>query len=212
MDYALPRYPSENFPPPTIEAPTDLPPVYRGFWQGGRGYLVDKISGKLATEDTPEELREERVITEVHSILYWLGRTGDAQFPLWEGPVRAWAAARGLVDQTEAVIPTATDDIHRPEYAPRFTVTAPTTGTIYRPDQTVNVAIDDYRGRFPLGRVEAFLNDQYLGAVERAPFTLAFNLGEVADLREVNELRVVVYDSVKNRTSQKLELRTAVAE
>ena len=212
MDYALPRYPSENFPPPTIEAPTDLPPVYRGFWQGGRGYLVDKISGKLATEDTPEELREERVITEVHSILYWLGRTGDAQFPLWEGPVRAWAAARGLVDQTEAVIPTATDDIHRPEYAPRFTVTAPTTGTIYRPDQTVNVAIDDYRGRFPLGRVEAFLNDQYLGAVERAPFTLAFNLGEVADLREVNELRVVVYDSVKNRASQKLELRAAVAE
>ena len=30
-------------------------PVLRGIWQGNENFFIDKISGKLATENTPKE-------------------------------------------------------------------------------------------------------------------------------------------------------------
>lgn len=211
FDRALKKLPAEEFlkPEPTS---TELPPVYRGFWQGGRSYFIDKISGKLATNYTPVDLQQEKVVRQVHSILYWLNRQNDPQFPLWETPVRAWAAQGGLVDETEQIIPTATDDIHRPELAPQVSFLSPTPETTYQStDQiTVNLQIItppvNNRPGFPPARVDFFLNNTLLGARDRPPFTYTFTPQEFDELiKETNELRVVVYDSVQNQTAVKTE-------
>ncbi len=49
---------------------------------------VNKISGKLATENTPNDLVEMRVYTKLHS--------EKPKDPRWEGPVLAWAKAHGF--------------------------------------------------------------------------------------------------------------------
>ena len=39
-----------------------------------KSFIIDKISGKLATENTPLETRQEKIITNVRSILYWVDK------------------------------------------------------------------------------------------------------------------------------------------
>ena len=73
MQEILKEYPKEEFrkPPKTSE---DIKPILRGVWQGGEQYIIDRISGKLATEYTPKETQEKRVLTNVHNILYWVNK------------------------------------------------------------------------------------------------------------------------------------------
>src|SRR3989344_1178644 len=101
---ALKEMPKESFEKPDLQTdPTKVKPALRGFWQGNENFFIDKISGKLATESTPKETLEEKIITNVHSILYWVNRsdiTGPApenpaanpQFSHWEIPVQRWWA------------------------------------------------------------------------------------------------------------------------
>jgi 1A family penicillin-binding protein len=205
MNAAIATRPVANFTPPEPTS-TELPPVYRGFWQGNRSYVVDKVSGKLATEYTPEELREERVVQEVHSLLYWLDRRGDAQFDLWERPVRAWAIANGHLDQTGG-IPDEPDDIHRPENQPRFEIDSPHSNQTYQASDRITVAITDYQGKYPLGQVEVFFNDTFLDSAKSAPFQITFRPSDLEDLRSRNTLRVVVYDAVRNQAEETINLK-----
>ncbi|PIY78886.1 MAG: hypothetical protein COY82_00070, partial [Parcubacteria group bacterium CG_4_10_14_0_8_um_filter_35_7] len=93
-----------------------MKPVLRGYWQGSITYYVDKISEKLMTQFTPIELREEKFLTQAHSILYWLNKDEpngerpahpeeDSQFALWEKPVRDWAQNQNIIEQTEEDMP-----------------------------------------------------------------------------------------------------------
>ena len=83
---------------------------------GGKTYLVDSFSGKIATEFTPPELIKEKVLTQIHSILYWVDKDNikgnkpsnpenDSQFKMWEIPVRKWAESANIKDQTDNDIP-----------------------------------------------------------------------------------------------------------
>lgn len=205
MNAAIATRPVANFTPPEPTS-TELPPVYRGFWQGNRSYVVDKVSGKLATEYTPEELREERVVQEVHSLLYWLDRRNDAQFSLWETPVRAWAIANGHLDQT-GDIPEEPDDIHRPENQPRFEIDSPHSNQTYQANDRITVAINNYQGKYPLGQVEVFFNDTFLDSAKSAPFQITFRPSDLEDLRSRNTLRVVVSDTVRNQAEETINLK-----
>ncbi len=215
---AAQSYPIESLPKPS-QAPADLKPVLRGWWQGNINYYVDKLSGRLATEYTPEETRQERVVTQVHTILHWVDRgnpTGpaplepalDPQYWLWERPVRAWAAERGLQDETESVIPNQKDELHRPELAPQVRVVAPNASLVYNSTNNVRVELS-VEGKLPLAQADFFLNGQYLGSSWQAPFTFSFTPSDTPAARvgASNELRVVVYDTQRNRGEGKTELR-----
>ncbi len=206
MQKVLGTRPKEYFqePEPT---PSNLAPYLRGFWQGGKSYFIDTVSGKLATEHTPEDLREEKVITQVHSILYWLGQQNDPQFSLWEGPIRTWAKSQRIIEETEDVIPTETDDIHRPENKPNFTVDQPTPDSIYTTNEEVNILISNYRGRFPLGQIDIFLDETYLGTIKSQPYTFSFKLDSDNESRLNSELKIVVYDSVRNKSEKVIPLK-----
>ena len=209
MEEALKTLPEEKFEKPPEKDLSALPPILRGIWQGGTTYFMDKLSGKRATEWTPPELREERAVRQVHSTLYWIDKDSplvprttppesDAQFTHWEYAVRKWAAEQGLSDQTEADIPTALDDIHKPEFSPRISFLEPGTGATYAraakilPRMTAS-------SHFPITKVNFFVNNLFVGSTTKAPFVVSVSLADLDNLAEVNELKAVAYDVVQNR-------------
>jgi 1A family penicillin-binding protein len=204
MDYALTKVPSENFIPPEPTSET-LPPVYRGFWQGNQNYFIDKISGKLATSYTPEETREEKVVPSVHSILYWLGRSGDPQFKLWEEPIRNWAAAKGLIDQSTAIIPEEEDDVHTRSNEPRFIINSPAENQTYDKNDRVVVDTSSYRGEYPMAQMDVYLNDAFIGSIRQEPYEFSFVPKDVVGIQDENKLRVVVYDQTRNKSEEVID-------
>src|SRR3989344_3040816 len=118
MERTMALVPSSEFTKPD-DSQNDKPWL-SGEWRGGREFIIDKISGKLSTEFTPKEFQEKKVVREIHSILYWLGRQNDPQFKNWEEPVRKWAALQGFFDEDPSFIPKEYDTVHVPENFPKI--------------------------------------------------------------------------------------------
>jgi penicillin-binding protein 1C len=126
INEALKNLPDEKFEAPNLDVdPQTVKPVLRGSWMGNETFSIDKTSGKLSTKYTPAETTEEKVITNVHSILYWVNKDdilgpppanpeSDPQFNHWEIPVQNWwAQNKGNYQTTTwSEQPTATDDVH----------------------------------------------------------------------------------------------------
>lgn len=209
MTEALKQYPVENFKKPELVEKADLKPALAGFWQGGEAYFVNKPTGEKATDFTPPEMREERVVKQVHSILYWVDKNDpagskpispddDPQFQLWEYPIRKWVMENGITEETSAVIPTAEDSMHRPEFAPKITVTNPVPNLPYGKNSRMVVAVD-ISGHFPISKVDYFINGNFAGSVNKYPWNFSFLPSSIEDIAPTNELRVVAYDNVLNR-------------
>ncbi|HEC30425.1 MAG TPA: hypothetical protein ENI66_00210, partial [Candidatus Yonathbacteria bacterium] len=113
MKEALSEIPEETFgildTTASDSLSTPIKPVLRGIWRGGKVFYTDKISGKLATQYTPVELRQENIVPEVHNILYWVNKKSpmkvastepnkDPQFNLWEYPVRKWVEENNIIE------------------------------------------------------------------------------------------------------------------
>ena len=219
MNEALKNLPNESFEKPDLEVdPIKVKPILRGFWQGNENFFIDKISGKLATENTPKETLQEKVITNVHSILYWVDRndiSGQAplnpesnpQFSHWEIPVqRWWAQNRDKYPITTwSEKPVLFDDIHTDISAPVVSILEPNEETIYSPDQRINLKIFN-SGIFPIQKIDIFINGIYLGAVQ-PPFNFSFKPAELENLQTDNELKIISYDTVYNRDETNLNFK-----
>ncbi len=105
--------PKENFTKQkNNELTVDIKPILNGEWRGGKIYYIDTTTNKPATENTPTELLEKRILTQVHSILYWVNKNNpngpiplnpeiDLQFNLWEPPVREWVENQKIIEDVE---------------------------------------------------------------------------------------------------------------
>jgi len=89
---------------------------------------------------------------------------------------------------------------------------SPLPQTIYQADDRVAISLQiesvtTSRPNFPATRADFFLNNNLLGSRAAAPFTYTFNPKEFDEaLKEKNELKAVVYDSVGNQTTVTTEL------
>ncbi|MEK7138837.1 MAG: penicillin-binding transpeptidase domain-containing protein, partial [Patescibacteria group bacterium] len=167
INEALKTLPDEKLEKPNLDIdPTKIKPVLRGFWQGNENFFIDKISGKLATTNTPRETTLEKVITNAHSILYWVNKnditgappvnpSNDSQFSHWEIPVQNWwAQNRGrYVITTLNDKPNITDDVHTDSSKPIISIIEPNINTIYSPDQKINLKISS-SGFYPLLKID----------------------------------------------------------
>ncbi|KKR70517.1 MAG: Penicillin-binding protein, 1A family [Candidatus Nomurabacteria bacterium GW2011_GWB1_40_7] len=212
MGEALKNLPNESFEEPNLEIDEiKVKPVLRGQWLGNENFFIDKISGKLATENTPKETLEEKVITNVHSILYWVNKndileaapanpTDDSQFHHWEIPVQNWWTQNK--DKYSATIleekPTATDDVHIDSAKPKVSILEPNSAKIYSLNQKIDLKISS-SGLFPLQKIDIFINGLYLETTE-APFNFSFRPEELENLQRDNELKIISYDVVYNRS------------
>ncbi len=212
MQDVLRKYPDVKFHKPEQEDISTLQPVLRGFWQGGQSYFIDKTTGKLATDYTPVELREERFLNNVHSILYWIDKdtprgakptnpSDDPQFSHWEYGVLKWAQDKKILPG--GTIPTGTDDIHLPEYIPKVSILFPTTGALYQRDTRMTVNISSL-SHFVLSKVDYFLNDTYIGSGASNPWSFSFVPSQIDGLGEENELKAVATDLFGNKGEAKI--------
>ncbi|KKQ28543.1 MAG: hypothetical protein US45_C0004G0009 [Candidatus Nomurabacteria bacterium GW2011_GWA1_37_20] len=207
---ALKTLPDEKFEKPNLDVdPAKVKPVLRGFWQGNENFFIDKISGKLASPNTPKETMQEKVITNVHSILYWIDKhdifgasptnpENDRQFNHWEIPIQNWWAQNSgkYILTTWNDKPSAIDDIHTDLTKPIISIIEPNSYKIYPSNQKINLKISN-SGLYPLAKLDIFINDSYVGTSE-APFTFSFRPSEAENLQTENELKIIAYDSVYN--------------
>jgi len=210
MTEALKVLPNEAFEIPNLELSYELKPILRGYWQGGESFLVDRISGKLATPETPPETIEERVVTNVHSILHWVKRAdplgpapenpaADPQYSHWEIPIQNWWAQNRANYQTTAAAtkPSSLDDVHTALSKPKISIITPDQNSLYAKDERIDLKLSS-SGIYALSKIDVFVNNAYLGSAS-APISFSFTPEELDNLKEENEIRVIAYDSAWNR-------------
>jgi len=200
---------NEKFKKPKDADLSTLKPVLRGVWLGGVEYTIDKISGKLATEYTPDETKKGRIITDIHSILYWVDKNdpngkipekpeNNAQFRLWEYPINKWKEKKGFASTTADNIPNEVDDIHKPEFFPKITILSPEINIVYKENSKITVNIESFV-RFPLVKVDVFVNGAFIGSTKQYPFSFSFIPNNLDNINKQNTLKVIGYDSVFNK-------------
>jgi hypothetical protein len=125
----------------------------------------------------------------------------DPQFELWETPIREWAAKQNIKEQTQNDIPKEIDDLHKPEYAPKINIVAPTENAIYNPSNTMNIEFS-CQGKFEMEQADFYLNNTYLGSLTltKEPFRFSFAPSNIGELQQSSEIKIIVYDKVRNKT------------
>ncbi len=206
MEYALTKYPDAEFSSP--DAFPEDEPYLRGEWRGGKEYIIDKMSGGLATEYTPQETQEKKVVMEIHSILYWLGRSDNPQFRNWEESVRKWALSNKFFDQNETVMPKYYDDIHTLANMPKISkINIIPEKNIYKNTETLTLrpAIES---RYNITQVDYFAagEENYIGSLKKYPFDFVLNLASLSASGSEIKIRVRAYDNISNRVDYILSI------
>ena len=219
MSEAVKELPIESFvtPPPPL---TDGKPILRGIWQGGTSYRIDTISGKLATEYTPQETIKEITSNDVHTILHWLNKDDpkgpapinpkqDNQYDYWEYGVRKWFDTYKLTHpelsaSTTFNLPTGTDDVHIPSKFPKITISSPEQNAMIDPNQLLNVQIQS-SGPYQAKKVDVYLNGKYVFSNEKSPQNFSFIPADIGTLSSINTLSITLYDSVYNKGQAQID-------
>ena len=205
MDYALTKVSRESFNEPFINTSLDLKPILRGNWLGGDSVIIDSVSGKLATEFTPEETKEELTVTNVHNELHWINRTdptgpnptnpGGRQYENWEyGVMWWWNQNKNRYPRIdEGDIPTSYDDIHDENSQPEITIQSPNSMGRYDSVEPIDIDIE-YATDAPVESFDIFVNNNYLGTTRNIPFRYSFVPDNIDNIQEKNELKVIIRD------------------
>lgn len=177
---------------------------------------IDRASSLLATEFTPLSFIEEKTYVQHHSILYHIDKndprgeapkdpSSDPQFKLWEEPVLAWAKKQGF--EATSTPPTESDNLHKPENRPTFSIETPTNNqSIVEPVLRVNITASAPRG---INRAEYYIDNTLLASVAAFPFNLERQIGFIKNGQ--HELTAKVCDDIDNCSEQKLDLNFSAA-
>ncbi|MBP6854745.1 MAG: penicillin-binding protein [Candidatus Pacebacteria bacterium] len=217
MNIALKAIPQEDFEKPIIENdPSVLKPILRGEWMGGESYIIDTISGKLATEFTPQETRKELVVTNVHDILHWVNKTNprgpipenpsdDSQYIRWETTVQDWWIKNKYLYNSVSIdeIPTTYDNIHTEKNIPEASFINPKNGVQYSQTLPLSVSLD-YKGNYSFQKFDIFIDNIFLGSSTTKDFTFIPSENNIS--KGNHNLRVVVYDTVYNKQDLSISL------
>ncbi|OGZ43318.1 MAG: hypothetical protein A3C80_04140 [Candidatus Ryanbacteria bacterium RIFCSPHIGHO2_02_FULL_45_43] len=209
MDYALIRVRAEEVgfvDPPIYE--NNGKPVLNAEWRGSETYVIDKVSGKLATDFTPPVFREEKIIRSVHTILHWIDKDNpqgpipqnpqqDSQYTNWEGPVRKWVEENNIEEDERSVVPADFDNVHSPELEPTITLRHPIEG-LFGPNDTVEVFINASSKR-ALGQLDVFFNEDFVRSQKDTYNKILLDLKTVSVIGNKNILTLRLYDDVGNR-------------
>ncbi len=204
MQEVIKTTPNESFEDPAPNTSYDGAPVLRGKWQGGQSYVIDTVSGKLATENTPQELKKEIVNNDIHDILYWVSKNNffqrpsnpnnDPQFSRWEYSVNIWTAQNGGNFISPYNPPTEYDDIHTAGSKPTISINTPDSNNFSK-NQKIEITTN-ITAKFPITKSSVFINGVLVGSVVNNSFT--FTPQNIDSIKDSNELKVVIYDSVQN--------------
>lgn len=217
----------EKFPPallfPSPEPRTTTKDILNGNFEVNHIVKIDKISQKLATENTPPDLVEEASYKEVHSILYFIDKNNpqgdtltdpkqDPQFLNWELPVLEWVKQQNLLGKNyNQPIITDIDNIHIKENIPQISINSPQNNeSVTSQYLSINTSI---LSAFPIKQVDFFIDDQLLGSLFKYPYTLNFPTSKIALTSDFSHiLKVIIYDIYGNRNEQQINIFIPVTQ
>ncbi|MFH1457283.1 MAG: transglycosylase domain-containing protein [Patescibacteria group bacterium] len=201
----------ENFTKPKeYELPEK--PMLNGELSGEIKFKIDKTTGNLATEYTPEPQIEEKTFREIHSILYYVNKNNplgpipsdphqDKNYEQFEGPVKKWAEENGY--ETNIKLPTEIDTVHIPENIPNLSINSPVNNALLTtPELTTNISASAVRG---IKSVEYWIDDILLKITELQPFNLE-NYPIIGFQNGQHILKVVAKDDVENSKTQSITI------
>ena len=214
MDYALTKLPydrpgaSEPFTTPdTPSNYADLAPVLRGAWAGGESFFIDTVSGKLATENTPKETRQELVIPDPHNITYWINPSNPtgprpanpanfSQYNRWEKEFQSWIANHPSLVPGYPIKPSEYDDVHTDTNKPITTIVSPSPGVTLSLNATVTIQTQ-ITSNYPIKSTNWYLNDVFIGSSTTNSFSFipANSNGQPG----VNQLKIITIDAAYNK-------------
>lgn len=208
MKEVLKSEPISYFRSPELPDDSTLKPALRGVWQGGETYFVDSRTGLPGNLSTPDEFKQEKIIPNVHSILYWVNKgnpmgpkpehpENDSQFNLWESPIQKWVVENNIMASippvqisSPSVFPTT---IKQPKPLSASFV-SPVQGKTYLPTNKIDVTLSIV-GDSPPIQAEFYANGQFIGSTINKPFSISFIPKELSLLQKYNNLKAVVYSS-----------------
>jgi 1A family penicillin-binding protein len=210
MDKALPLFKKEYFTAPETTT-KEIKPVFRGVWQGYDSFIIDEISGKLATELTPEETQKEIYFPNVHEILYWVDKddpygevpgnnSNDPQFKYWEYPVQQWLKTQYLPIPTK---PNSYDDVHIKNNLPKINIVNPISDFIYNKNEKISIQTI-IESPYLISKLDFYINNNYIGSTKNYPFLFSFNPTEINSIYFENTLKIVATDYIYNKTEKEL--------
>ena len=215
MKRVLEGKPVETFPSPEI---TQTGKVVLDGEIGSTTVTIDRASGKLATEYTPDSYREEKMYAQYHSILHYVDRDDplgpapehpedNEQYAAWEAAIQTWIEKK----QTETGVeilnqdpPTEEDDLHVPANFPSVRITSPDDDDAIA-DRTLSIQIsaDAARG---VARAEFYIDGQYLGSDSSSPYSLTTTLPSSVG-RGVHTVKAIAYDDIDNAGSDTVTIQ-----
>lgn len=132
--------------------PSDYP-------QGVTTYRVCKSNGKLADNDVPEDLTEEKVYRIVHSEM--------PDEPNWEKPVQGWAAQAGLSS------PPPEEKCTIEEIKPTIIITSPGDNSTINSILNISANVNAPSG---IKSVEFYLDGSSIGQVSSEPYAITYDV------------------------------------
>jgi len=147
---------------------------------------IDKVSGKLATDQTPADQIEERCYREIHSEM--------PNKPNWEVPVVAWAKANGY--NTGDTPPTEYDNVHTKDNQPTVTITSPQNNQDVSSDVQV-IATANTKNSYKISYVDFYLDGDQQVRINGSPYTATLNKIESGE----HTIKVVATDNIGNQGS-----------
>ncbi len=179
--------------------------------------IIDRASGKLATDYTPLSYRQETTYAEYHNSLHYIDRDdplggapgnpdSDPMYEPWENAVLDWIERQQ--EETGVVIvqgepPTEYDDLHVPGNFPEISITSPGSGeTLESRNVELSVEASAARG---VSRIEYYIDDLYLTADTSSPFSTHVLLPNTISRGE-HALKAVAYDDIDNSASETITI------
>jgi 1A family penicillin-binding protein len=218
MRQALEGKTIESFPEPEI--PTTGNPILDGQLPETT-VTIDKASGKLATDYTPDSQRQETTFAEYHTTLHYIYKDdpldsvpknpdSDPMYEPWENAVVDWINRKQ--EETGITIvqgepPTEYDDVHIPGNRPDIEITSPDTGEKLT-SRHLQLAADADAPR-GVDRVEYYIDGLYLTTDHSSPFSTYVMLPNTID-RGWHNLQAVAYDDVDNSSTHEISINVQV--
>lgn len=219
MAQALAGTPVENFN--SYSVPENTKPIIRGEGFAEQKIKIDKASGLLASELTPAEFIEEKTFIIPHDLLYYINKDNpnddkpsnqstDSQYKLWEDAVANWVERqkKDNPDFAGEQPPTESDNIHRAENKPIFTIRG-----VFA-NQMIAKTLPDWsiQASAPRGvqRAEYYFNDRLFAINFDYPYGINRPLSILPS--GPYEMKVRVCDDIDNCSEQLMPLTLAIPE
>lgn len=211
MNEALKNTPVEGFNKPE-EVITGKPILDGEIPSGGEEIKIDSMSGKLATQYTPEATIRTIKTGVFHDILHFVNKddprgsepenpSEDPQYQNWESGVTAWAEKNGLIDQIISP-PTEYDDIHLPEDQPQLSIISPQNNEVIKNNE-LNIQING-NSRRGIQKTHYYIDNNLITSFDS--FTQNNTINLTGQENGYHTLKVSVSDDLKNTTSQSIEI------